>query len=236
MRPLEEIINALEADALQGLTDHLLAMITAERAARIEAVLASRTRHLTVVLEDIYQSHNASAAVRSCECFGIQDLHVIESANRFRPNKSIVQGAAKWVSLNRYKGTDATARCLRALKDAGYRVAAMSPEPDSIPIGALPVDEPLALCFGSEEPGLSRTARELADVAAAIPMQGFTHSLNLSVCAGIALEQLGGRLRTTRPGWELPPADRDRLRALWLARSTAAGRGVVDRYLTRRGL
>ncbi len=233
MRPLEDIINGLPSEALQGLTRHLLAIVNAQRAERIDEVLANRTRHLTVVLENLYRSHNASAVVRSCECFGIQDLHAIESDNLFQPNKSVVQGAAKWVTLHRHRGPDATTACLQGLKDSGYRIAAMNPAPDSTPIAELSVEQPLALCLGSEEPGLSETALALADVAVAIPMQGFTRSLNLSVSAGIALEQLGARLRRTRADWGLPRAGQERLRALWLARSTPAGRGIVERYLSQ---
>jgi len=233
MRPLEEIINALDPEELSGLTGHLLSIVNPDRVNRIDTVLDHRTRHLTVVLEDIYQTHNASAVVRSCECFGIQDLHVVESANRFQPNKSIVQGAAKWVTVRRYRNGDATARCLRGLKEAGYRIAAMDPAPDSVPIDELEVDAPLALCFGSEEPGLSDTARALAEVSVAVPMAGFTQSLNLSVCAGIALENLGNRLRRGASNWGLHQAERDRLRAFWLAGSTPAGRQIVDHHLTR---
>lgn len=231
MRPLERIINDLAPEVLTGLTGHLLAIVNPGRVARIDIVLDRRTRHLTVALENIYQSHNASAVVRSCECFGIQDLHVIESLNRFEPNRNIVQGASKWVTLRRYRGSDATATCLQALKDGGYRIAAMSPEPESIPIAELPVDTPLALCFGSEEPGLSDTARSLADFSVAVPMQGFTQSLNLSVSAGIALEQIGRRLRHSQRGWGLSQEERHRLRTLWLAQSTQGGRHIVDQYL-----
>ncbi|MDZ7839708.1 MAG: RNA methyltransferase [Gammaproteobacteria bacterium] len=231
MRPLERIINDLEPEVLTELTGHLLTIVNPGRVARIDTVLDSRTRHLTVALENIYQSHNASAVIRSCECFGIQDLHVIESANHFEPNRNIVQGASKWVTLRRYRGANATAACLQGLKDGGYRIAAMCPEAASIPIAELPVDTPLALCFGSEEPGLSGTALSLADFSVAVPMQGFTQSLNLSVSAGIALEQLGRRLRQSQCGWGLAPEERHRLRTLWLAQSTPGGRHIVDRYL-----
>lgn len=234
MKALEDIINGLDRDALAGLTGHLLSFVNAGRVERIDAVLATRTRRLAVALENIYQSHNASAVVRSCECFGVQDLHVIESANRFEPSRNIVQGAAKWVTLHRYRGPAAATDCLQGLKDQGYRIAAMSPDTGAIPVHDLPVDEPLVLCFGSEEPGLSERARALADITAAIPMQGFTRSLNLSVSAGIALEPLARRVRRGGAGWALAPAERERLRALWLARSTSAGRSIVDRYLATR--
>lgn len=233
MRPLEEIINTLEPDALARLTRHLLTIINAGRVERIDTILDHRTRHLTIALENIHRVHNASAVLRSCECFGVQHMHVIESVQHFELNKSIAQGAAKWVTLHRYRGRDATGDCLQGLKAAGYRIVAMGPA-GGVPIPDLSVDEPLALCFGSEEPGLSRDALDRADVAAVIPMQGFTRSLNLSVSVGIALQQLGSRLRASRTGWELPAAERERLRALWLARSTPAGPDLARRCLSQQ--
>lgn len=231
MKPLDEVIDALDETTLHALAGHLASFVTPERLAAIDRALANRTRHITVVLEDIYQMHNASAVVRSCECFGMQDLHVIEAGNRFEVNKSIVQGAAKWVTIRRHRGPAPTRRCLEGLKEDGYRIVAMNPEPDSLPIDELPLERPLALCFGSEEPGLSRQALDLADMTATIPMQGFTRSLNLSVSAGITLRHLGTRLRRSGGEWNLDTGRRNRLRALWLARSISAGRHIVARYL-----
>lgn len=234
MKTLETIVDDLDRESLQNLTEYLLSFVTPARQARIDAMLAQRTRYLTVALENLYRMHNASAVVRSCECFGIQDLHVIESSNPFEINKRIVQGSAKWVTLNRYGGPDATPRCLDHLKEEGYRVVAMSLEPGALPIETLPLDRPLALCFGSEEPGLSDRARQTADIAATIPMHGFTQSLNLSVSAGIALRVLSERLRYSDVPWRLATEDRDRLRALWLARSVSAGQDIVRRYIESR--
>ncbi len=231
MKSLEEAINALDKPALAALTGHLLSFVSPARAERIDRTLADRTRFITVVLEDLYQTHNASAVVRSCECFGVQDIHVIEDSNAFEVNKRIVQGAAKWVTLHRYNGREGTRRCLEQLKHSGYRIAAMSVEPGVTPIEKLPLEAPLALCFGSEEPGLTQQARQMADTAATIPMHGFTPSLNLSVSTGIALSHLGDRLRRSDRDWHLETSHRERLRALWLARSIASGRRIVHRYL-----
>lgn len=231
MKALEEVIHELDAGSLDALTEHLLTMVNAGRARRIDEVLARRTRYLTVVLEDIYQTHNANAVVRSCECFGVQDIHVIESTNPFNIHSSIVQGSAKWITMKRFRGNRATEDCLSALKRSGYRVAAMDPGPDSVPIDELPVDQPVALCFGSEEPGLTDQAREMADVSVAIPMQGFTRSLNLSVSAGIALHTLDTRIRAPAGAWRLSSRETAELKALWLARSLSSGRQIVQRHL-----
>ena len=232
MKPVEEIINNLAADALSDLTRHLLGFVSDGRVARIDRVLDRRTRYLTVVMENIYRPHNASAVLRSCECFGIQDVHAIESMNRFEVNSAIVQGAAKWLSLYRHRGTDATRSCLQGLKNSGYRIVAMSLDGDSLPVEQLQVHEPLALCFGSEEPGLSAEAMAMTDLSARIPMHGFTQSLNLSVSAGIALERLAERLHSSGCNWQLTPSERDVLRCLWLARSISAGSDIVHRHLS----
>jgi len=231
MKTLEAVIHELDPGALSDLTGHLLTMVNAGRARRIEEILAHRTRYLTVVLEDIYQSHNANAVIRSCECFGIQDIHVIEATNPFSVHSSIVQGSAKWITMQRYRGGDATGDCLASLQQSGYRLAAMDPQPGSLPLDELPVDRPVALCFGSEEPGLSGRARQMADVSVAIPMQGFTRSLNLSVSAGIALHALDTRIRRPGIAWCLTGRETDELRALWLARSLSAGARIVRRHL-----
>jgi len=232
MKPLEQVIDALDEAALVGLTEYLESFVTQERLTRIDRALGARTRRITVVLEDLYRMHNASAVVRSCECFGIQEIHVVESDNVFEVNRSIVQGAAKWVTVRRHPGRDGIRRCLSSLKKEGYLVAAMSPRPGGTPVERLCLERPLALCFGSEEPGLSQQAMDMADVTATIPMQGFTQSLNLSVSAGIALYLLGERLRGSDLNWRIDGERYRRLRALWLARSINAGRQIVGRYLS----
>jgi len=231
MKALEKLIRDLDAAELNTLVEHLLSIVNPGRAERINDILTRRTRYLTVVLEDIYRTHNASAVMRSCECFGVQDIHVIESSNPFHVHGDIVQGSAKWITLNRYRGNDATRDCLSGLKRAGYRLVAMDPRPGSTPLEALDVDRPIALCFGSEEPGLSAMARDMADATVAIPMQGFTQSLNLSVSAGIALHALDGRIRRAGVPWPLSNREAEELRALWLARSLSAGHWIVQRHL-----
>lgn len=234
MKPLERIINGLDADALSDLTGYLLSFVNSDRVARIDHILDRRTRYIVLVLENIYHPYNASAVIRSCECFGVQHIHAVESSNTFVANRAIVQGADKWVTLHRYGDGDGTRTCLRGLKDSGYRIVAMTPDPNSVPIGKLDIDSPLALCLGSEEPGLTEVALEMADIHARIPMQGFTQSLNLSVSAGIAVEQLSARIRESSRDWHLDPEERGLLRCLWLARSISAGSRIVKRYLEER--
>jgi tRNA (guanosine-2'-O-)-methyltransferase len=218
-----------------ALADHLATFISENKRDKIEEVLASRTRHLTVALEDIYQTQNASAAVRCCECFGIQDVHVIENRNRFKLNKDVAQGASKWVDIHRHgppdrddrsSRTDRTRDCLESLKEAGFRLVATSPDHWEETIETLPLDRPLALLFGSEETGLTSTALELADIGMTIPMYGFTQSFNLSVSVALTLQRLVCRLRDSKVAWELAEADIQNLRLRWYVKAINRG-GVL---------
>ena len=201
---------------------HLGNLVSPARRARIEDVLAARTRFLTVVLEDIYQPHNASAVLRSCECFGVQDVHIVEGRNRFEVNSDVALGAGKWLSLHRYGGADPQenlAACLDGLKGAGYRLVAATPHADDCPLDEVPVDRPLAVLLGTEELGLSPAALEKADAYLKIPMFGFTESFNISVSAALVLRELTRRLRQAPVPWMLGAEAKEELRLEWYRRS-----------------
>lgn len=189
----------------------------------MDDVLSKRTRFISVVLEDIFQPHNISAVLRSCECFGVQDIHIIEKANYYRVNPSIALGSAQWLTLNHYKNS---AECLQHLKDKGYQIAAMTLDDDSIPIDELNLFKPLALCFGTEETGLSKETIDLADVKVKIPMVGFTQSFNISVCAAISLYALTQKLLHSDIHWQLTPAEKEILKIDWLVNSIPGGEKI----------
>ena len=186
-----------------------------------------------MVLEDIYQAQNASAVIRSAECMGIQEIHIIENTNPYQLNPSVVQGASKWMDILRYKkaGANNTEDCLQGLRRRGYRLLAMTLRENSTSLDEVDVAEPLALCFGSEEPGLSEVAHAMADEFVQIPMLGFTQSLNLSVSAGISLYQLGSRLRQSPVDWQLLEEDQTCLYIDWLSRSTPTGRVLLEKFI-----
>jgi tRNA (guanosine-2'-O-)-methyltransferase len=233
-RPLRE----LDAQARRDLAARLAALVTPERLARMEAVLATRTRHLTVVFEDVYHPHNASAVLRTCECLGVQDVHIVEGQKRFRPNVEIVHGAARWLTLHRWRkpnGHD-VGSCLAALREQGYRVVATSPREDAVPLGEVPLEQPLAVCFGTEETGLTPDVLAAADLCVQVPMPGFTRSLNVSVTAALVLYDLTTRLRARDLPWPLPEAQRDALRLLWLADDSRGARELTREALAAAGL
>lgn len=217
----------------QALLEYLQEFLTPDRLGRFTEVLDLRTRHLTVVLENLYQMHNASAVLRSCDAFGIQDVHIIEGDNSFQANSGIAMGADQWLTLHNYRGEDATANCIEQLKDAGYTVAATVLHENSTPIDALPVDQPLAMVFGTEKEGLSEEAIDLADLYVHIPMYGFVQSFNVSVAAALSLENLTRRIRESDSDWTLSADEKAELELEWTRLTIPRVEALERRFLAR---
>ena len=207
-------------------------LVTPRRRMRIETVLAQRTRYITVVLEDIYQPHNASAVLRSCDAFGIQDVHIIEKNTRFRTNPGVELGAAQWLTLRhwrreRHADDDATTQAaIASLRRAGYRIVATAPHRSDSTLANFDLRPGrLALLFGNEPNGLSDCALSLADEYLRIPMFGFVDSFNISVSAAIVLYQLTRELRAADIDWRLGAVEYEQLHRDWLA-MRLRGRGM----------
>ena len=184
----------------------------------VEKVLDQRTRHITMVLEDIYQSQNASAVIRTCECMGIQDVHIIENDSKYTVNRRVLKGSYKWVDLIRHRGKSRnnTEACFEHLRADGYRIAATDPSPEGISIHELSVDEKIAIVMGNELHGTSSYALDHADMKINIPMYGFTESLNISVSAAICLNSLVPGLHNSEVNWHLSEEEKDDVRLRWL--------------------
>lgn len=188
-----------------------------QNASQLEAVLAERTDYLVTVVEDLYQPHNGAAVIRACECYGVQNLYSIQRRNPFRVSVEIVDGADRFVDVHHFnqENQDNTTACLQSLKAKGYRIFATSLRPGCIPISEVPLDQPLAICFGTEMRGLSETAHELADAFVRLPMYGFTQSFNISVSSALAMHELTTRLRTEERPWQLKPERAEHIRQRW---------------------
>lgn len=206
-------MNSLE----KKITDHFSQYITDHKKQFIEKVLSERTRHITLVLEDIYQSQNASAVVRTCECLGLQDIHIIEEDSKYSVNKRVLKGANKWIDLYRYKmkGFNNTEICFRKLRDQGYQILVTDPSPDGTSINEIAVDKKIAIVMGNELEGTSSYALEHADQKVFIPMHGFTESFNISVSAAICLNTLLTKLRESATCWQLTDEEKEILRLQW---------------------
>src|ERR1017187_2165715 len=129
-----------------SLLNWLCSFISENKNRKFEELIQYRTKYITVVLEDIYQPHNASAVLRSCDCFGIQNVHIIENKNKYTLNPDVELGSAKWLNLHYYNGKeDNTPDCILSLKKAGYRIIATTPHTDSYSLEELPTEHPFAL-------------------------------------------------------------------------------------------
>lgn len=197
--------------------DNFSSALTEERRARIEEVLNWRTYHVAVTLEDLYQSQNASAAIRTCECFGVQRIFTIENRNPLTLNKDVVVGSTKWVDIERFSNPDEdnTARCIERLSALGYRVIATTPHKSAKDVRNLDISSPFALLFGTELDGLTENALEMANDRVRLPMFGFTKSYNISVSVALVLSELVQRLHQSGANWQLDEAERKELRQRW---------------------
>lgn len=196
--------------------------ITQNRKLKIEQNAQERTRYVTVVLEDIFQAHNTSAVLRSCECFGIQDVHIIEQRFTYKLHEAIAKGSAQWLNIKQYRQAQAnnTELCFKTLREQGYRIVATTPGENDMLINQLPLDSKIALVFGTEQEGLSKYALENADAFVKIPMHGFTQSFNISVSAAICLYDISQRLRASNINWRLSPDEILDLQLEWLGKTT----------------
>lgn len=204
-----------------ALTDFLTPMVNENRLRLIDKILDLRTRYVTLVLEDIYQTHNASAVLRTCDCFGIQDVHIIENRNRYELNPEVELGAAQWLSLHRYnKLKNNTKVAISSLKKAGYRIVAATPHKEDADVQDFDLSAgKVAIMLGTEMQGLSKEALDLADEFVKIPMMGFTESFNISVSAAIILYELHYRLRNSDLPWKLHAEEREGIKLQWLRNS-----------------
>lgn len=201
-----------------------------------DKIIPERTRHVTVALEDIFQPQNASAVLRTCDVFGIQDVHVIENVNEYNVNPRVVHGASKWIDLHKHNEKENnTLDCINKLKSAGYKVYGTTPHTDDCLIQDIPLDDKVALMFGTELTGLSDIAMKNVDGFVKIPMYGFTESLNISVSASICLYELKKRLKASEIDWQLSEEEQIDQLILWSKKVIKDGTLIEKQYLEKLG-
>ena len=211
----------------QELLTYLEHFITEERKERFLQVISARTNHFTVAMEDVFQMHNTSAVVRTCEVFGVQQAHSIEGRFGKRLDAKIAMGAQKWLDVFRYNDTQS---CIDALRAQGYQIVATTPHKDAYFLNDFDISKKSAFFFGTEKEGLSQQVLSQADTYLKIPMVGFTESLNISVAVAIVLQQLTDKLRRSQVAWQL--TDEERLNTLinWTKKSIRNVKDVLKRY------
>lgn len=206
-------------------------IITENKKEMFDRIAAERTKYLTVVLENVFQEHNASAVLRSCDCFGIQELHVIEKDNQYKVQRDIALGAGRWVDMYNFnQGEQVTQDCISKLKSKGYQIVATSPHATET-IYDLDLSKPTALIFGTERRGISEEAEKLSDNLIKIPMYGFTESFNISVSVALSLSILRNRLEHSSYEWKLSEDEQTDLKIKWCKKILNGGEALEKHFL-----
>lgn len=218
-----------------ALIAHLSTYVTPERFELFKKIVDQRTNYITVVLEDIYQSQNASAVLRTCDCFGIQNIHVIENRNTFDVNPDVSLGSSKWLSIERYnQNENNTIDALLSLKKQGYRIVATTPHENDIDLHSFDVSKgKCAFVFGTELKGISQKVKDNADEFMKIPMYGFTESFNISVSAAIILHYTTLMLRQNGVDWQLSQSERNALLLRYLMNNIKGSKYIAKTFLAK---
>ncbi|APY11781.1 rRNA methyltransferase [Seonamhaeicola sp. S2-3] len=209
------------------LVEYLESYLTENRRTRFNKVLSQRTKHFTVATEDVYQLHNTSAVIRSCDVFGIQEVNIVEEQNTKRIDREIAMGAQKWVDLNRYHSVK---DCITDLKKEGYQIVATTPHTNDCELHDFDVTKKSCFFFGRETEGLSEEVLQSADCFLKIPMFGFTESLNISVSAAIILQHVTTKLRQTNINWQLSETEIHEKKLDWIAKTIKSYDEIVERF------
>ena len=213
------------------INNFLEGFVTEKRKNTFKNILLNRTRHFTVVLEDIFQQHNSSAVIRSCDVFGIQDIHIIENKYHSKVSRHVAKGSQKWLNLINYKeDKNNTKDCLTRLKNEGYQIIATSPHNNTCTLHDLDISKKSAFIFGVEKSGVSEEVLINSDEILTIPMVGFTESLNISVAAAIILENLTNKLRNSNYPWRLSEKEQEIIYANWLEKSIKNVDEIKNRF------
>lgn len=209
------------------LLEYLESYLTEHRRERFTSVLKQRTKYFTVATEDVYQLHNTSAVIRSCDVFGIQEVNIIEEVNTKRIDREIAMGAQKWVDLNRYNTVN---QCIKDLKTKGYQIVATTPHAEDCDLIDFDISKKSCFFFGRETEGLSQQVLDEADCFLKIPMFGFTESLNISVSAAIILQHVTSKLHNSDIPWQLKEEERIAKRFDWIEKTIKNYDAIVERF------
>jgi tRNA (guanosine-2'-O-)-methyltransferase len=221
-------------DYREQLLEYFSEYLTERRKELFQKVIRYRTRHITVVLEDIFQPHNASAVLRSCDLTGVQDVHIIENRNTYEVNPDVAMGSFKWLNLYKYNEKENnTFDTFDKLRQQGYRIVATTPHKNDKTIEDISIDGKMALIFGTELTGLSDIAIENADEYLRIPMYGFTESYNISVSVALSLFTLTERLRKSDIPWQLSEDEKLDILLEWSRRSVKRSDVYEKEFINR---
>ena len=216
------------------LVEHLKGFVLDERLKLFEAKIQERTQHLTIVLENIFQGRNISASIRSADCFGIQDVHIIENDNLFNDDSEVSMGAEKWITTKRYnQNKHNSIKAIENLKSNGYQIIATTPHNADCDLYDLDITkQKTALIFGAEVKGCSKETLSLADKRMKIPIYGFTESYNISVSVSLCLQHLTYKMRQSNMDWKLSLDQQEKVMLQWLRNSIKSAAEIEEKYLS----
>ena len=216
------------------LVEHLKGFVLDERRKLFEAKIQERTQHLTIVLENIFQGRNISASIRSADCFGIQDVHIIENDNLFNDDSEVSMGAEKWITTKRYnQNKHNSIKAIENLKSNGYQIIATTPHNADCDLYDLDITkQKTALFFGAEVKGCSKETLTLADKRMKIPIYGFTESYNISVSVSLCLQHLTYKMRQSNMDWKLSLDQQEKVMLQWLRNSIKSAAEIEEKYLS----
>lgn len=222
----------MEAHKLKEILRFFEGHVTPNRYQRFQEVLKDRTDYMCVVLENIYNPQNSSAVIRSADCFGIQNVHIIEGKWEFKTHEEITKGSSKWVDVSHHEQKENNNRAVfQQLKKEGYRLVATSPHAEKSELKDFDVTAgKFALIMGNEMDGITDVAREEADAFIQIPMYGFTESFNLSVAASICFHHLSYKIREAGVDWPLSEAQKGEILYRWFYSSISGAEELESRY------
>ncbi|MBU2938852.1 RNA methyltransferase [Lacinutrix sp. C3R15] len=209
------------------LLEYLETYLTENRRNKFNTVIKQRTKHFTVATEDVYQLHNSSAVMRSCDVFGIQEVNIVEEVNSKSIDREIAMGAQKWVDLNRFHSIK---DCIADVKQKGYQIVATTPHIEDCELQDFDFTKKSCFFFGRETQGLSQEVLDAADCYLKIPMVGFTESLNISVSAAIILQEVTAKLRRSDIAWQLSEEEQNAKRLDWVKKTIKSYDQIIARY------
>ena len=218
-----------------NLIQYLKTFVVDKRKELFEEKIQQRTKHITVVLENIFQGRNISASIRSADCFGIQDVHIIENDNIFNADPGVSMGAEKWITITKHnQQKNNSINAIKKLKSEGYQIVATTPHNTDCNLFDLDISkQKIALIFGAEVKGCSKEALALADKTMNIPMYGFTESFNLSVSVSLCLQHLTYKLRNADFNWQMTKNEQDKTMLQWLRNSIKISKEIEEKYLNQ---
>ncbi|HBS88439.1 MAG: RNA methyltransferase [Bacteroidetes bacterium GWF2_38_335] len=218
------------------LFDFLSQFVMPERLDLFNRMAALRTRYLTVAIEDVFQPQNASAVLRTSDCFGIQDVHIIENKNEYRINPDVALGSFQWLDMYRYNSKAFnTPDAIQNLRSKGYRIVATTPHINDVSLDDFDLSKgKVAFVFGTELEGLTAEVLDNADEYLKIPIYGFTESFNISVSAAIILHHLSRKLRLSDINWNLSEDEQIEIKIKWLKQSIKKSDLLIERFMAEK--